>query len=130
QQIVAIKLSGGVGQLVYEILAGRKPTSITPYGDLGVDLAARLARETPLLDRLADSAQQNAGRATVHGLLKHHTELSGATLYLPDPERLPLKDVPILGHVSIDTPHAMIANWFNMLAATGRAGCLQIELPS
>jgi ethanolamine utilization protein EutA len=130
QPNAAIRLSGGVGQLVYEVLAGREPTSITPYGDLGLNLAARLARETALVDRLADSVQPNAGRATVYGLLQHHTELSGATLYLPHPERLPLKDVPILGRVTPDTPESVIANWFNVLAATGRAACLQIELPA
>jgi ethanolamine utilization protein EutA len=130
ERAAAIKLSGGVGQLVYEILAGRGPKSITPYGDLGVELATRLARETALVERLVDTNHPNAGRATVYGLLKHHTELSGATLYLPHPERLPLKDVPILGQITLDTPESAIANWVNLLAATGRAACLQVELPS
>ncbi|HEY2892711.1 MAG TPA: ethanolamine ammonia-lyase reactivating factor EutA, partial [Pirellulales bacterium] len=130
KRAAAIKLSGGVGQLVYEILAGREPTSVTPYGDLGVELAERLARETALVDLRVDFDHPNAARATVYGLLKHHMELSGATLYLPHPERLPLKDVPILGCITLDTPEATIANWINLLAATGRAACLQVELPS
>jgi len=129
EQAAAIKLSGGVGRLVYEILAGREPNNITPYGDLGVELAARLARETALVDRLVDSDHSDAARATVYGLLKHHTELSGATLYLPDPARLPLKDVPILGQLTLETPEAAIADWMDLLAATGRAACLQVELP-
>lgn len=130
EQVAAIKLSGGVGWLVYEILAGREPKNITPYGDLGVELAARLSRETALGDRLVDADQPNAARATVCGLLKHHTELSGATLYLPDPARLPLKDVPILGQVTLETPETAIADWMDLLAGTGRAACLQIDLPA
>jgi ethanolamine utilization protein EutA len=128
-EIPAIKLSGGVGRLVYEILAGREPKTITPYGDLGVELAARLACETALVDRLVDCDRPNAARATVYGLLKHHTELSGATLYLPDPARLPLKDVPILGQLTLETSEPTIADWVDLLVATGRAACLQIELP-
>ncbi|HTM56070.1 MAG TPA: ethanolamine ammonia-lyase reactivating factor EutA [Pirellulales bacterium] len=130
EQAAAIKLSGGVGRLVYEILAGQEPKNITPYGDLGVELAARIARETALVERLVDADQPNAARATVYGLLKHHTELSGATLYLPDPARLPLKDVPILGQLALETPGTAIADWMDLLAATGRAACLQVELPS
>ena len=52
------------------------------------------------------------------GLLRHSTELSGSTLYLPQPERLPLRNVPILGTITAATS----ANQVAALAALASPG--------
>lgn len=90
-----IVFSGGVGELVYRLAAGDDFETPTPFGDLGVELAKGILA-SPLLSRdLRQWAPEGQGRAVVYGLLRHATNLSGSTLYLPHPEILPLRDVPV-----------------------------------
>ncbi|MFO0864656.1 MAG: ethanolamine ammonia-lyase reactivating factor EutA [Gemmataceae bacterium] len=95
----AITFSGGVGELIYDHVRGKVWPGQTAYGDLGIDLARRIL-ESPLLNRSTmDFQPQSGGRATVFGLLRYATEVSGSTLYLPITDILPLNDVPIFGSI-------------------------------
>jgi ethanolamine utilization protein EutA len=99
---VVLTFSGGVGELIYAHLDGAPWPATTQYGDLGIDLARRIV-QSPLWHRRSWSIRPaSAGRATVYGLLRHTTEVSGSTLFLPRPDALPLRDVPVLGSVRGD----------------------------
>jgi ethanolamine utilization protein EutA len=124
----AVTLSGGVGQLVYAQLRGEPPGGVTRFGDLGGELASRLVRSPSVAGRMGELAPEGLGRATVYGLLRHGTELSGSTLYLPRPERLPLKNVPIVGRIGPDTADDELARLLDLAARSLPAGCIQIEL--
>ena len=124
---VAITLSGGVGQLVYRhAQAGDWPTT-TAFGDLGVDLARRMA-ESPFwrqhLDRFVPAA---LGRATVYGLLRHSTQVSGATVYLPDPACLPLADLILLGTLTPASSDADVDRMVGLARRASSGGCIRIE---
>ncbi len=124
----AVTLSGGVGGLVYDCLRGLAPEGITPFGDLGVELAERLARSETIRRRVAGLAPEGLGRATVLGLLEHGTELSGSTIYLPRPECLPLKSVPIVGHVDSETDQHEVCRLIELAARAAPAGAIRVEL--
>ncbi|MFT3767258.1 MAG: ethanolamine ammonia-lyase reactivating factor EutA [Minicystis sp.] len=119
-----ISLSGGVGELVHAIREGRPLPATTCFGDLGIDLARRIAASPVLGSRCL--APASAGRATVIGLLRHATRVSGATVFLGAPERLPLRDLPIVGAISAD-PTAEQARPIVALAEASRSGaCIVI----
>jgi ethanolamine utilization protein EutA len=119
-----IALSGGVGELVHAIRAGASLPEATCFGDLGIDLARRIAQSPVLGARCL--APASAGRATVLGLLRHATRVSGATVFLGAPERLPLRDLPIVGTISAEAT-AEGARPVIALAAASRAGaCVAI----
>ena len=121
-----IMLSGGVGQLVHECLAGRKRSDTTPFGDLGVELAERIA-SSPLAKSMT-IVPEALGRATAYGLLRHSTEVSGSTIYLPHPEHLPLANVPILGRIDPQTSPERLDNLLALAERSGGAACLQVDL--
>jgi ethanolamine utilization protein EutA len=98
-----VTLSGGVGELVYAAARGAAPPAITPYGDLGVDLAHRLLTHPTWARHWPASLPEGGGRATVAGLLRHATRISGSSIHLPAPSLLPLTDLPIVGSL---LPHA------------------------
>ena len=124
-----IALSGGVGELVYRAALGGELPGTTAYGDLGIDLAKRIC-ESPLLSKdLRTHTPAALGRATVLGLAIHHVQLSGSTLFLPDPAVLPLAELPIVGRLgrtfSDDDIHAALE-----LAHHSSAGaCVAVDLP-
>ncbi len=99
---VAITFSGGVGELIYQAVAGEVLPPTTFYGDLGIDLAQAILASPLLARSLKTVIPENRGRATVYGLALHSTEVSGATLYLPRPEILPLRHLPIVAQLSGD----------------------------
>lgn len=99
---VAITFSGGVGELIYRAIAGEALPSTTFYGDLGIDLAKAILMSPILSCSLATIIPENKGRATAYGLALHSTEISGNTLYLPNPEVLPLRHLPIVAQLSGD----------------------------
>ena len=121
-----LTLSGGVGALVHAHLAGQPPPPLTAFGDLGVELAARIAASPVLTARLLTPASTT--RATSFGLLRHLTRLSGSTLYLPRPDLLPLTDLPIFGRITAtsttDELHAALA----LVARSASGGCLTVVL--
>ncbi len=124
----AITLSGGVGQLVYDQLPGAPSGAITQFGDLGGELAERIVRSPRIAGRMRGLVPEGLGRATVYGLLRHSTELSGSTLHLPHPERLPLKNVPIVGRIGPRADDEQLVQALNLAARSASAACLAIDL--
>lgn len=130
EQPPVVMLSGGVGHWVHEVQNGQPHRGISECGDLGGELARALAeaKELKLKAPAADLQSVGADRATVFGLLAHSTEVSGSTIYLPHPERLPLANVPIVGAVSpLDKEHELRAA-LELAAACTPAGCLRVRL--
>jgi ethanolamine utilization protein EutA len=93
----AVTLSGGVGQLAYRGLKSNTWPTTTAYGDLGIDLARQLVERPFWRDHLTRFTPTALGRATLFGLLRHNTQVSGSTVYLKDPSVLPLSDLAIIG---------------------------------
>jgi ethanolamine utilization protein EutA len=124
---IAITLSGGVGQLAYRGLRdGAWPTT-TAYGDLGIDLAKRLVERPFWRSHLTRFVPTGLGRATLFGLLRYSTQVSGNTLFLSDPRLLPLKDLVILGAVSPVTSQADVDRLLALVGRTSEGACLRIE---
>jgi ethanolamine utilization protein EutA len=124
---ITLTLSGGVGELVYAYLRGEPWPPTTHFGDLGIDLARRIVR-SPLGAGARPQAASLSGRATVYGLLRHSTEISGSTLFLPRPEILPLADVPILGGLSAASDDAQIRDLLELVRRSARGGCLRVSV--
>jgi ethanolamine utilization protein EutA len=125
---LAIALSGGVGQLVYQMRQAQTDFAPTEFGDLGGELARGILRCDAIAKRLT-LVPQGLGRATVLGLLRHSTELSGSTLYLPHPERLPLENVPIVGQIDEHCSSDQIVPLLQLAAAAEHAAAIQVDLP-
>lgn len=127
-QSPVITLSGGVGELAYRYSRGEALPTTTAFGDLGIDLARRLC-ESPLLSQnLRTHVPVNLGRATVYGLTIYNTELSGSTVYLPDPEMLPLSDLPIVSRLSDEASDTEILAALDLARRCEGGSCLQLEL--
>jgi ethanolamine utilization protein EutA len=125
---IAFTFSGGVGELLYGHLLGKPWPPTTHYGDLGIDLARRITR-SPLWDvHVRQYRPASAGRATVYGLLRHSTEVSGSTLFLPHPEVLPLADVPILGSLNAASSDATIRDVLDLVRRSTAGGCIQVSI--
>lgn len=125
---VAVTFSGGVGELIYAHLRGQPWPATTCYGDLGVDLARRIVRSPVLARSLNTFVPAAAGRATVYGLLRHTTEVSGATVFLPDPGRLPLADLPVFGDLSERSSDDQLRDALALVRASPRGGALRVQL--
>lgn len=124
-----VTLSGGVGELAYRAALGGKLPGTTAYGDLGIDLARRIC-ESPLLSKdLITHMPAALGRATVLGLAVHHVQLSGSTLFLPNPALLPLVELPIIGRLGPNTSDEEIATALELARHSRSGGCLAVELP-
>ncbi|HEV8068291.1 MAG TPA: ethanolamine ammonia-lyase reactivating factor EutA [Planctomycetaceae bacterium] len=120
-------LSGGVGELVYKMLRSELPPSTTQFGDLGIDLAARIAKSR-WKARPTEAAPLDAGRATVYGLLLYATQVSGSTVYLADSAVLPMRDVPILGRITDDSTDAEIQDILQLASRSAVGGCVVVSL--
>jgi ethanolamine utilization protein EutA len=105
------------------------PTT-TCYGDLGIDLARHIVASPFWADSLARYQPTSGGRATVCGLLRHATEISGNTLFIGSPDMLPLNDMPILGRLDGAATLGRIREALTLVRASNRGGCLQIRLGS
>lgn len=125
---VAVTFSGGVGELIYACLQGQPWPPTTHYGDLGIDLAQRIVRSPFWSEHLHKWRPASAGRATVYGLLRHSTEVSGSTLFLPHPEVLPLTDVPILGSLNGSSTDAHLGDLVDLIRRSARGGCVQVSV--
>lgn len=125
-----ITFTGGVGELIYANAAGRGWPGTTEFGDLGIDLAQRIAGSPELSRHIEAHRPQSAGRATALGLMRHSTEVSGSTLFLPDPDVLPLEDVPIFGTIDATTEDARIAALLDLIRHSERGGCVQVAVGS
>jgi ethanolamine utilization protein EutA len=124
-----VTLSGGVGELIYSAVRGQPWPATTSFGDLGIDLAQRLFEHPRWRGDFERYQPSGGGRATVYGLLRHSTEVSGATIYLARSELLPLPDVPIFGTVSLDTSVEQLAAMLRLVERSPRGGCLYVVLP-
>jgi ethanolamine utilization protein EutA len=122
-----LTFSGGVGELVYGYVETTSWPATTAFGDLGIDLARRLLA-SPLARDVQAWRPAARGRATVYGLLRHNTEISGSTLYVPSPEMLPLSDLPILGSVTGATPQRRLEELLELARRSSRGACLRITL--
>jgi ethanolamine utilization protein EutA len=125
---VAVTLSGGVGELVYRHLNGEPWPGTTAYGDLGIDLARRIAQHLSWAASLRLFRPGAGGRATVYGLLRHSTEISGCTVYLADPDLLPLVDLPILGTIADTSSDDEIRAALALTRSSVRGSCLRVAL--
>jgi ethanolamine utilization protein EutA len=122
-----ITLSGGVGELAYARAGGGRLPGTTAFGDLGIDLAGRIC-DSPILGRhLTSHTPSGLGRATVQGLTIHSTEISGATLFLPNPEILPLADLPILGAFGPETSEPDLTAAMVLAARAAGGACLRVH---
>ena len=122
-----ITFSGGVGELIYKISAGETLPTTTFYGDFGIDLALAISRSALLSADLKTCIPEHKGRATVVGLTLHSTEISGNTVYLPNPECLPLRDVPIIAKLALDSPIAQWRSAFALAEKRQGGACIQIS---
>jgi ethanolamine utilization protein EutA len=125
-----VTFSGGVGELVYGHLEGKPWPPTTFFGDLGIDLARRIVASTHLGSQLHSYRPAAAGRATVCGLLRHSTEISGSTLFLSQPKALPLPAVPVLGTLFADTTDERMADLLALVRRSSCGGCLRVALPN
>lgn len=126
QRAPLITFSGGVGELIYRFMEQDRWPETTAYGDLGIDLAQAIVR-SPLLNQTLDVKPETAGRATVMGLTLHSSEISGTSLYLPDAELLPLKDLPIIARLPIDAAPSQLDSALSLATSSPQGACLQLE---
>ncbi|MCP4117891.1 MAG: reactivating factor for ethanolamine ammonia lyase [Desulfobacteraceae bacterium] len=121
-----ITFSGGGGELVYRLARGKKLPDTTHYGDLGIDLALRIVQSPILSPDLKTLLPENMGRATVYGLTLHNTEISGATMFLPRPDLLPIKDLPLVARLPIDADPEQVTRTLSLVEKSRHGGCVQI----
>ncbi|MDG2381665.1 MAG: ethanolamine ammonia-lyase reactivating factor EutA [Pirellulaceae bacterium] len=122
----AVTFSGGVGELIYRHRAGESLPETTHFGDLGIDLAKRIVASSRLSRNLSSLIPENLGRATVFGLTLHSTELSGTTLYLPDPTTLPLRDLPVIACLRMDATADDINRVLSLAVKNAQGACIQL----
>ncbi len=121
-----ITFSGGVGELIYKITENEPIPSTTFYGDLGIDLAKKIISDSFFSKQITTIRPENMGRATVYGLTLHNTEISGATLFLPDTSALPLNDVPIVARLSMSCDLDDLLNSISVVAQRSGKACIQM----
>ena len=123
----AIMFSGGVGELIYQFAKTNEKLPTTKFGDLGIDLAQAIL-DDPLFRANIDLWQpENMGRATAFGLALHNTSISGATIYLPDDNLLPLSDMPILAEISVHTAAPELLQLLDRVAKSSHGACIRVK---
>jgi len=122
----SITFSGGVGELIYQYATDNSLPSTTFFGDFGVDLAKAIVNSPILSGSLKTCVPEHKGRATVVGLTLHSTEISGSTIYLPNPEYLPLRDLPIIAKLELNTTSTQWHNALVLAAKRQHGACIQI----
>lgn len=123
---LSVTFSGGVGELLYRHLQGETLPGTTYYGDLGIDLALAIAANPRLVGDANRLVPENRGRATVYGLTLHNTEISGSTLFLPQPQILPLKDLPIVARLPTGASTEQLADAIRLAVTSHNGACLQL----
>ena len=127
KNLPCITFSGGVGELIYSATQGNSLPTQTFYGDLGVNLAEKILKSPLLSANLKTHLPLQKGRATVYGLMLHSTQLSGSTLFLPHPENLPLRDLPILGWIEPGIETEKMDALISRAAKTPEGVCLLLK---
>jgi len=123
-----VTFSGGVGELVYAHRAGAPWPTTTAFGDLGIDLARQIVAAPWAAGRSGPFTPASVGRATAWGLLRHATEVSGSTLFLPKPQLLPLSDLPIVGRIGSDSTDEAIRSVLEPAARNEAGAAVQVML--
>lgn len=123
-----VTVSGGVGELLYARLRGTEWPSTTAFGDLGIDLARRLLERSPWSESFRAHVPSSCGRATVFGLLRYSTQISGNTIFLSDPALLPLHDLPILGRIDTIRSDEQLRSLLELAQRSPRGGGLAVNL--
>jgi len=113
----ALTFSGGVAEYMFGHEAGE-------FGDIAKLLAAALAGELSRRSGLALIDPGQRIRATVIGASQFTVQVSGKTIYLPDPYVLPVHNVPVV-RVGLDGAGDIDAE---RLAKAVRAGLEEIDL--
>jgi ethanolamine utilization protein EutA len=113
---------------VYSHLQGQPWPATTGFGDLGIDLARRLAAVSGWTDHFKTYVPAGGGRATVYGLLQYSTQVSGNTLFLPDPNMLPIRNVPIIGSISLTSSDEDVCASLDLIRRSSKGGCLRVKV--
>ena len=113
----AITFSGGVAEYMF----GHEHEE---FGDVAKPLAGELARELSRRSTLPLIDPGQRIRATVIGASQFTVQVSGKTIYLPDPYVLPVHNVPVV-HVDLETGGSIDAPRF---VEAIRAGLDEIDL--
>ena len=122
-----VTLSGGVGELVYAAARGEELPGTSAYGDLGVDLARRLLVHPTWSRHWREEVPEGGGRATVAGLLRHATRISGASIHLPAPRLLPLTDLPIVATLEPASNDAAVAAALGLARRSGVGAAVRVR---
>jgi ethanolamine utilization protein EutA len=122
-----VTLSGGVGELIYSHLRGQPWPGTTIFGDLGIDIARRLAGSR-WADHFRRYVPAGSGRATVYGLLQHSTQVSGNTLFLPNPGVLPVRNVPVVGSISLTSTDEDLCGLLDLIRRSRKGACLRVKI--
>ena len=122
----AITYSGGVGELLYRHASGESLPETTLYGDLGIDLARRILASPVLTRNLTSHVPEYLGQSTVYGLAMHSAELSGNTVYLPDPTLLPLHDLPVVARLKVDASEESVYQAVTLAQKCKSGCCIQV----
>lgn len=130
EECPVVTFSGGVGELIYRHLKEGTWPSTTQFGDLGIDLAQALVASPAFTEDLQRFQPQSGGRATVYGLLRHSTELSGTTLFLSKTATLPLLNMLILGTIGPRWNEEAALHLLDLVRRAPGGGCLRVLLPS
>jgi ethanolamine utilization protein EutA len=93
----ALTLSGGVAEYIF----GHETCE---FGDIAKPLAQALAHELGARSGLPLTDPGQRIRATVIGASQFTVQVSGKTIYLPDPYVLPVRNVPVV-HIAMDAGH-------------------------
>src|SRR5262249_18074813 len=109
RSIDAITFSGGVAEYLYKRERRR-------FGDLGSDLAEELRHLLAHRRDLAPVWDPGQGiRATVIGAAQFSVQISGNTILIADPDKLPLQNLPVLscnfaadGEITLDAVAATV----------------------
>jgi ethanolamine utilization protein EutA len=113
----ALTFSGGVAEYIF----GQEANE---YGDIAGLLANALAHELSRRTALALIDPGQRIRATVIGASQFTVQVSGKTIYLPDPDVLPVHNVPVV-HIGLDLHEDIDAG---AMAQAIRAGIARMDL--
>src|SRR5205807_4529841 len=124
RSIDAITFSGGVAEYLYK-------RERRPFGDLGSDLAEELRHLVAHRRDLAPVWDPGQGiRATVIGAAQFSVQISGNTILIADPDKLPLQNLPVLAcSLALDESIAADAVAADVRAALARADFAEGESP-
>lgn len=123
----AILFSGGVGELIYQFATSEAELPTTKFGDLGIDLARAILEDPLFKFNINTWRPENMGRATAFGLALHNTSISGATIYLPNDDLLPLSDMPILAEIPVNTPLPELLQLMGRVAKSSHGACIRVK---